>query len=226
MTHDVVRGLRAPDQSNQGRTAGGMGADATDCLAALDATADTIRAWTPLLIPGLLQTGAYSAAAIRSRTPSLPDTEVARRTEHRVHRTQAFLRRWSGEQGGFAWFLMGEAALTQSVAPLDVHTSQIEHLLTLTDRYPRIVVQVLPDDASTAGTAEPFSIHALADGPRVGHLETIIGGWYTTRPEDLTRLYAAFSVLGKWALSRTDTRRAITAWLTECGTNAGAVPRT
>lgn len=195
----------------------------------LDAASESIRLWSPLLIPGLLQTTLYSLAAIRSRTPSLPDEEAGRRMQTRLRRSERFLERLatlSGPDGPHAWFIMGEAALTQSVTNADFHAHQLEHLLHIIDTHPRIRVRVLPDDASTAGSMEPFSIHALADGPRVGHLESIVGGWYTTRSEDITRLYSAFSVLGKWALEPNETRRVIEACLIECRATGGTEPST
>jgi len=204
-----------------------MGAAATDRLAMLDAASDSIRLWSPLLIPGLLQTTLYALAAIRSRTPSLPDEEAGRRMQHRLRRSESFLANFgaAGPSDAHAWFIMGEAALTQSVTNADFHAHQLRHLLEIIDAFPRIRVRVLPDDASTAGTMEPFSIHALADGPRVGHLETIVGGWYTTRSEDVTRLYSAFGLLGKHALEPDETRRVIQACLTECRASAGTARR-
>lgn len=221
---DIIRALRAPDQRSCGRMAGGMGAAATDRLTALDAVSESIRAWSPLLIPGLLQTTLYALAAIKSRTPSLPDEEAGRRMQTRLRRSENFLRRMSGPGDAHAWFIMGEAALTQSVTNADFHAHQLGHLLDVIDAHPRIRVRVLPDDASNAGTMEPFSIHALTDGPRVGHLETIVGGWYTTRSEDVTRLYSAFGLLGKWALEPSETRRVISACLNECKARSGEAP--
>jgi hypothetical protein len=208
--------------------AGGMGAPATDRLAQLDAASESIRAWSPLLIPGLLQTTLYSLAAIRSRTPSLPEEEAGRRMQTRLRRSESFLANFgaAGPSDSHAWLIMGEAALTQSVTNPDFHAHQLEYLLRIIDTHPRIRVRVLPDDASTAGTMEPFSIHALTEGPRVGHLETIIGGWYTTRSEDVTRMYSAFAVLGKWALEPAETRRVIAACLMECRAKAGAARST
>ncbi|MFF4291370.1 DUF5753 domain-containing protein [Streptomyces sp. NPDC001633] len=225
MTADnpVIRALRADDQSQMGRAAGGMGASATDRLRDLDQRALTIRAWTPLLVPGVLQTAAYAEAAIRSRTPSLPPEEVARRVEHKVERSSRFLSRWSGAGDGHAWLLVGEAGLMQAITTLDAHAAQMARLISIIDRCPRISLCVLPDDASTAGTVEPFSVHALEDGQRVGHLETAVGGWYTTRPEDLARLYSHVAHLGRWALGRDETRRVIKEWLTGCYlTSSGA----
>ncbi|MEV5526350.1 DUF5753 domain-containing protein [Streptomyces prunicolor] len=202
-----------------------MGAAATDRLTALDTASEGLRVWNPMLIPGLLQTTLYAVAAIKSRTPSLSDEEAALRMQSRLFRSENFLRLMGDENGqAHAWFVMGEAALTQSVTTTDFHAHQLEHLLAIMDRYPRIKVRVLPDDASTAGNMEPFSVHALANGPRVGHLETIVGGWYTTRSEDVTRLYSAFAVLGKWALEPWETRRVIEACLTECRAKSGEAP--
>lgn len=223
-TDEIIRALRAPDQRSCGRMAGGMGTAATDRLTALDAASESIRAWSPLLIPGLLQTTSYSLAAIRSRTPSLPDEEVGLRMQTRLRRSEAFLRRMAEPGDTHAWFIMGEAALTQSVTTVDFHAHQLAHLLNIMETYPRVKVRVLLDGASTAGTIEPFSIHALADGPRVGHLETIVGGWYTTRSEDVSRLYAAFGLLGKGALEPFETRRAIRECLEQCKARSGGGP--
>lgn len=223
---EIVRALRAPDQRSCGRMAGGMGSAATDRLAALDAASESIRAWSPLLIPGLLQTTLYALGAIRSRTPSLPEDEAGLRMQTRMRRSENFLRRMYGPGDTHAWFILGEAALTQSVTTAAYHAHQLGRLLDIIDSHPRIKVRVLPDDASTAGTMEPFSIHALSDGPRVGHLETIVGGWYTTRSEDVTRLYSAFGLLGKWALEPAETRRVIEECLKECTAVSGEEPTT
>jgi hypothetical protein len=206
--------------------AGGMGAPATDRLAQLDAASESIRVWNPMLIPGLLQTTLYSMAAIRSRTPSLSDEQTGLRMKHRLRRSESFLANFgpAGATGSEAWFILGEAALTQSVTNAAFHAHQLQHLATIIDACPRIHVRVLPDAASTAGNMEPFSIHALADGPRVGHLETIVGGWYTTRSEDVSRLYSAFAVLGEHAFTPSETRRVIEECLKECRANAGMEP--
>lgn len=215
MSEQILRALRAPDMTHMGRVAGGMGADATDRLAGLDDQAETIRAWSPLLIPGLLQTSHYAAAAIRSRTPSLPESEVYRRVESRMLRADRFLSQQARPER-FAWFIVGEAAVTAPICGKPAYLEQLSHLLEVTRRYPRLVIQILPDDASTAGTIEPFSIHALESGPRVGHLETLVGGWYTAEPEDVSRLHQAFSTVGKFALSPGSTRTAIGEVIAQC----------
>ncbi|WP_225102689.1 DUF5753 domain-containing protein [Streptomyces sp. CoH27] len=219
---DVIKELRAPDQRSCGRMAGGMGATATDRLAKLDAASEAIRAWSPLLIPGLLQTPPYALAAIRSRTPSLPDEEAGARLKVRHRRSTAFLRKMRRPDGDEqAWIVMGEAALLQSVTTPPFHANQLQHLLDIVDHHPRICLRVLPDDVSTAGNMEPFTVHALRSGPRVGHLETIVGGFYTTRSEDITRLYSAFGLLSRSAMEPTETRRVIAACLQQCRTVVG-----
>jgi hypothetical protein len=211
----ALRALRAADQTHQGRVSGGMGAEATERLAALDACAETIRAWSPLLIPGLLQTSRYAAGAIKARTPSLPAESVNKRVRARWDRNEAFLDRWGQTAvGGQAWFLVGESAITRPVINEHAHANQLTYLMQLSATMGHVQVQIVPDHAVYG--VEPFSVHALENGARVGHTETLIGGWYTTLPEDISRLYAAFSTLMDQALTPADSRRLIGEVLYSC----------
>src|SRR5690349_18685482 len=108
----ALAALRAADQTGMGRVAGGMGEDATDRLADLDACAVDYRAWSPLLIPGVLQIPKYTAAAIKGRTPSLDNWTIGQRTQHRRWRADAFLKRHLGLATP-AHFVIGEAAITR-----------------------------------------------------------------------------------------------------------------
>lgn len=212
----AVSALRAADQRGMGRVAGGMGAHATDRLADLDGCTRAYRAWSPILIPGLLQTDSYTASAIKSRTPSLDLSEVERRTAHRRRRTAAFLARRLGMTGTFAWFLIGEAAIMRPMMSLHSHGEQMRHLLAVAQDYPNIMIQVLPEDIPGSGTAEPFEIFQLDPGPVVGHIESLIGGWYTVASEDIARLHSAFADMGTQAMSPADSREFISEALDTC----------
>jgi hypothetical protein len=201
--------------SHQGRVFGGMGADATDRLAALDSAAHSIRAYSPLLMPGLLQTARYAAGVIHGRTPSLPPEEVTHRMRARWARNERFLERWARPQNdGFAWFVMGEAAIRQPECNIPGHANQLNYLVNLISKYPRVKIQLLPDDA--AHGIEPFSIHHLDDGQRVAHLESFVGGWYSTAPEDVARLHQAFSEMMKRAYDPQATYELIKEALYSC----------
>lgn len=218
----ALRHLRAPDQRNMGRAQTAEYGEATaEILAEIEATAVTVRSWNPLIIPGLLQTQRYATAAIRTACPSLPGQEVARRAQVRMDRIQAFRSRWEMENSrvGRAFFMIGQAAITKPIQPAGVHAYTLAHVLNLSRTWPGIDIRILPDDVPTPGLAGQFTLYALEGtldetgnrrpGPRMGYLETLIGGWYTTRMEDVSRFYQAFAEMLGAAMSPTETRHVI-----------------
>lgn len=215
-TKRALQALRAADQSGMGRIDGGMGATATDRLADLDACTLAYRTWSPALIPGHLQTDSYAASAIRARTPSLGMDQIELRVTHRRRRAQAFLGRRAGMPATYAWLLTSQAAISRPITDMPGHAEQLRHLLAIAQDYDNLVVQVLPDDSPQPGAIEPFEIFHLDPGPVVGHVESIIGGWYTASSEDHARLHSAFSDLSMWALSPTESYAYITEALATC----------
>jgi hypothetical protein len=212
----AMQALRAADQTGMGKAAGGMGAEATDRLADLDACTLAYRAWSPMLIPGLLQTDSYTASAIASRTPSLDVSEIEVRVAHRRRRTAAFLGRRVSLDRTFAWFLIGEAAITRPITSLASHGEQLRHLLAVGQDYSGVIIQVLPEAPPVMDTAEPFSLFHLDPGPVVGHLETLIGGWYSVASEDIARLHGAFSNMLGRAMRPDESREFISEVLLTC----------
>lgn len=213
----ALSALRAADQNGMGRAAGGMGAEATDRLADLDGITAGYRAFSPALIPGLLQTGSYTAGAIKSRTPSLDAAEIGHRVHHRRMRQEGFLaRRASLDHQARAWFLIGEQAIARPLMNDHAHADQLRQVLALERDYPNITVQVLRDDSPMPGTIEPFELFYLDPGPPVGHLETIVGGFYTITSEDIARLHGAFSEMVGFAMTPADSREYISEVLDTC----------
>lgn len=217
-TQRALAALRAADQKNMGRVAGGMGAEATDRLADLESCMRAYRTWSPSLVPGLLQVGTYTAGAIRSRTPSLGAEDLTTRITHRRDRAEAFLKRMAlpEQRGHLAWFLIGEEAITLPLQNAHAHGAQLQHLLELSETHPNIIVQVLSETSPTLRTVEPFDIYYLDPGPTVGHLETLVGGWYTVVSEDVARLHGTFSEMIASAMSTRDTRLFIREVLSSC----------
>lgn len=212
----ALQALRAVDQKGMGRVAGGMGAEATDRLADLDACTLGYRAWSPSLIPGVLQTPSYAAGAIKGHTPSLEAAEVGRLVSHRRVRAEAFLSRRNALDKTLAWFLIGEDAIRRPLLNSYSHAEQLRQLLAIIQDYGNIVVQVMPADVPVPVTAEAFSVFHLDPGPMVGHLETLIGGWYTVASEDIERLQGAFNSMTARALSMRDSRDFISEELSQC----------
>lgn len=207
-TKRALAALRAADQQRMGKVAGGMGADATDRLADLDDCSTAYRSWSPSLIPGALQTPGYAAGAIKDRTPSLDAHEIARRVTSRRRRTEAFLAKRTHAMGPLGWFVIGERAITHPTMNSHVHADQLRELVEIPENYHNVKIQVLRTHAPRLAD-EVFSIFSLDPGPVVGHLETLIGGWYTVASEDIARLHSVFSDLMGLAMGWQESREFI-----------------
>ncbi|MCQ4041996.1 DUF5753 domain-containing protein [Streptantibioticus rubrisoli] len=215
---ELIRSLRARDQRGMGRVEQiESGVESIDRLAALEAEATTIRAWDQQAIPGLLQTPMYSAAVIEASNPRLTAMEVRRRMLLKSARSEAFLRRIIGPTPPRTWFVVGEAAVTQSLRDVETHARQLRHLLMVASK-DNVSLQVLPASIVPPGFAPHFTLYGLMgrqnitvldEKPptqRVGFVETIMGDWYSTRLDDVARLHSAFSELMREALSPTASR--------------------
>lgn len=212
---DLIRHLRAPDQRGMGRIeTAESGSDNIDRLASLDATAETIRVFDSTVIPGNLQTPAYSAAIIEAAHPRMGDMEVRRRVLLKEQRSRAFLRRTFDPRLIGAWYVIGERAITRCI-DFDLHMEQLYHIKRLA-AHAKLSIQILPDNKVPAGLADQFALYALDDEHRVGYVETIMGAWYSTRSDDVPRLHSAFSDIASEAMSPSSTRffieEALASW--------------
>jgi hypothetical protein len=206
---ELIRALRAPDQQGMGRIeASDTGPSNINRLADLDAVATHIRVWDDTVIPGNLQTPDYSTAVIRAAHPRLSQMEVERRMLRKEMRARAFLRRTFDENLTYAWFIIGERAITQAVRLDDdgeTHAKQLWHLTRLA-AHSKIMMQVLPQGVVTPGLAGQFSLYTLDEHTRVGYVETIMGSWYSTSLEDMAKLHSTFTEIGSAAMSPSKSR--------------------
>ncbi|MET9385327.1 DUF5753 domain-containing protein [Streptomyces sp. NPDC002928] len=208
----LIRALRSPDQRGVGRAeTTESGPSNINRLADLDAEAETIRVWDSMVIPGNLQTPAYSEAVIRAAHPRLGGIEVRSRVLRKEARARAFLRCILDEYLNFAWFVIGERAITHCLNLDDggeAHSQQLQHINRLA-AHEKIVIQVLPDGVVTPGLADQFTLYGLDVEYRVGYVETIMGAWYSTRLEDVAKLHSTFSDIAGAAMAPTATREFI-----------------
>lgn len=207
----AVRALRLPDQRGMGRAVTPeTGIVTVERIDQIEAVTTSVSAWNPMIIPGLLQTSRYAAGAIAMARPSLPATVVQRLARQRSDRCAAFFRRRQEVAHLSAWFIIGEAAITQPLQNAHAHADQIRHLLDLAVM-DRIEVQILRADRPTPGRTGQFTLYKLEpatgdDLPtRLGYLETPVGAWYTQRVEDIARLHSAFCDMMDAALTQRDT---------------------
>lgn len=215
-TRRVLSALRAMDQRGTGQCAGGTGAEAIDRLADLDMSTLAYRTWSPRVIPGLLQTPSYTAGAIKSHSPRLGAPDVGNLVSHRRARSDAFFARRVQLNASTAWFLMGEEAIRYPLMNSHSHAEQLRQLLAFIEEPNNVILQVLPSDIPIPVTAEPFSLFVLDAGLAVGHLETVIGGFYTIAADNTERLTEMFSDMVGRALSTSDSAEFIREELYAC----------
>jgi hypothetical protein len=153
-------------------------------VADLEAQADSFAHFSALLVPGLLQTEAYTrdvlSAVRRDATPDL------RRLRLRTHR-QAML---ADQKLPPYHVVLDEAVLRRTFGGPQAMRAQLDHLIdgaTL----PNVTLQVLPFTAGAhPGVDGDFTIYMYeaASDPDVVYLETAVGEAYVEDP-DQTKLY-------------------------------------
>lgn len=148
----------------------------------LEAAASSLRMYTPLTVPGLLQTEDYARAITATAGPlDLTDAEIERRVELRLQR-QAIIAK---DPPLRLWAILDEAALHREVGGIEVMRGQLRHLSQIARR-PEITLQVIPYGVGAhVAMAGAFSIFSFSDGPDMLYVETIIGTLYLDREVDI-----------------------------------------
>lgn len=114
----------------------------------LEDNAATLRAWTPSIIHGLLQTEDYATALLRT-SPGASDETVTGRLRARMTRQRRVILRDTPPTG---WFIVDEMALYRLVGSPAIMTAQIRQLAALA-KIPDITIQVLPAIAHPANAS-------------------------------------------------------------------------
>ncbi|MFE7116103.1 helix-turn-helix domain-containing protein [Streptomyces sp. NPDC057654] len=174
----------------------------------LESDAEQICEWSPLLIPGLLQSAAYAREAITGITLSRTPEEVAALAEVRLAR-QSVLTRPSNPLE--LWAIIHEAALRQrfAVRPATMR-EQLRKLLDAAEM-PNVTVQLLPLDATVhPGVLGGFSLATFArPTPDVVLLENLSGATYV-EGDDAAPFAKAFERIRATALPVEDSLARIT----------------
>lgn len=165
-------------------------------LAAIEAEADTVQIWQPMLIPGLLQSYSYAAAAIHALGPALPLEVVGERADRRRTRIDNV-----GQPGARRiTVVVDEAALYRPVGGYAALVGQLEHLLALETLQPSLTVRVLPQGSEAhPGLVGAFTLYQAA-GQRAVFTEALTDTTISTRPEDVAAYSGAWDRLLSLAL--------------------------
>jgi transcriptional regulator with XRE-family HTH domain len=158
----------------------------------LESAASSMRIYTPLTIPGLLQTEDYARAVISTARPlELTDEEIERRVELRLRR-QAVIAK---DPPLRLWAIVDEAALHRAVGSREIMRGQLSHLAGLA-RQANITIQVIPFTAGAhVAMAGAFTIFSFSDDPDVLSVEAVTGTLYLDRKADIGRATLCFDHL-------------------------------
>ncbi|MDG4797951.1 helix-turn-helix transcriptional regulator [Micromonospora sp. WMMD1082] len=163
-------------------------------LIAFESEAISIKAFGPMIVPGLLQTEDYARALLQRGPVRLKVDEIDTRVEVRTSR-QAILDQPNPPN---LWFILDEGAIRRLVGGAEVMRGQLLHLVDIAARS-NVDLQVIPSSAGAhAGTLGPLVILGFAEGEDVVYCETYAGDLY---PEAVASYGDVFNRLAQDALS-------------------------
>ncbi|MER7011980.1 helix-turn-helix transcriptional regulator [Saccharopolyspora sp. NPDC000359] len=173
-------------------------------------SASAIVEWSPMVIPGLLQTSDYTRAI--KVAAQLSHTDVELRVMLNVSRREVITQR---DPVSFH-AVIGEGGLYEPIGPEGVMLDQLRHLAEMTVR-PNVVVQLMPQRIGWhPGWAGPFVFYEFPDTSPVVHFEHHSSGAFIPTEHDVTEYKKAVSWLRDIAMDEADSlahiEKAISHW--------------
>jgi hypothetical protein len=168
----------------------------------LESDAAQICEWSPLVVPGLLQTAAYARESIAGITASRSPEEIAALAEVRLARQSVLTR--PGPDLEY-WGIIHEAALHQRFPTRpSAMRDQLRRLLDTTDM-PNVTLQLMPlDSTAHPGVSASFSLVRFpGPTPDVVLLENLRGETYV-EGDEASPFAKAFERIRATALSVED----------------------
>jgi transcriptional regulator with XRE-family HTH domain len=138
-----------------------------------EAQAVRINEYSPIAVPGLMQTEDYARCVISSGLPFISAGEREQKVKERLDRQQIFERPAGSPT---LWEVIAEGALRHVIGSPQIMRAQLDKLIA-TAQSPGVVIQVLPFSAYThPGTDGPILIFDFANEPSVVYSECDGGG--------------------------------------------------
>jgi len=187
-----------------------------------EASASVVRQFEPLLIPGLLQTQAYTRALLQGVFQEDEGT-IQRRVEARLERQELLNREDERE----LFFIVDEAAVRHLVGGARAMADQLEHIAELGER-PDITFRVVPFGVGGyIGLQGPFSLLEFPqpDDADVVYLEGRETSFFHDDDEKTSRYLNIFFDLENKALSEEESIRLLGKIVSELEVDISAPPR-
>nr|WP_035805331.1 helix-turn-helix transcriptional regulator [Kitasatospora mediocidica] len=167
---------------------GSLDADYFAAVAELQKVALTISEFGALLIPGLLQTEAYTHAIFRAAQPFMPQDEIDGYVRNRMQRARLLDSPTAPE----LWTILDENVLRRPVGTDAEMAEQLRHLVERVERG-RAVIQVLPFSSRAHSMMEgSLTLMTFADAPPVAYSEGVFSGQLLDDPATVIRCQALY----------------------------------
>jgi transcriptional regulator with XRE-family HTH domain len=176
----------------------------TGSFVGLESDASFLHTHQALLVPGLLQTEAYTRAVIRAIRPDVTEADVELRVRGRLNRQKLITDESNPPE---YWAVLDEAVLQRTVGGPEVMREQLKRLVEAAT-LPNVTLQVVPfSSGAHAGMEAPFLILGYPEqaDPDVVYVENSTSGVYLEQPEDVHRYTLMFDHLRAAALKPDDT---------------------
>ncbi|MFV8129988.1 helix-turn-helix domain-containing protein [Streptomyces syringium] len=168
-----------------------------------EAEAIAIYSYQPLLIPGLLQTEETMRALFNAHWPPVDDKTLEQRVAERLAR-QSLL----GIQTKAFGFVIGEAALRNTLGDREAHRRQLHHLLAV-DEQRNVAINVLPTEGAHPGLSGSLVLLETPEHERLVHEEGQSTGALYADPERVSTLTKVHAVIAGRALGHHESARFI-----------------
>ncbi|MFF7736107.1 Scr1 family TA system antitoxin-like transcriptional regulator [Streptomyces sp. NPDC007984] len=156
-----------------------------------------IREFASMLIPGLLQTPAYTRAVCRAYQPTAPDEEIEKRVAARMERTRIL----DDPTKPLLWAVIDESALRRVTGGAEVMAEALRHISGMARRS-RSIVQVLPFDAGAHPAMQGcVKLMDFDDAPPLAYLEGVGTGRLDDDPATVAEYRFYYEFLAASALS-------------------------
>jgi transcriptional regulator with XRE-family HTH domain len=179
-------------------------------LAALiefEATATTITEFSPLLIPGLLQSAGYVRAIMTGG--GVPVNEVEERIATRLNRRKVLIRKDPARMVA----LVGEAAVRELIGGRRVMIEQLRHLQQMA-ALPNVEVLIIPLELGWhPGLEGPFLLIESEEIDTVVHVENRRSGLFLHEPDDVQIYRDAVDTIREVALGAPESAMFLAAML-------------
>jgi transcriptional regulator with XRE-family HTH domain len=183
--------------------------------AELEASCADIREYSPLVVPGLLQTPAYARVRILSARPLTRGADTAAQTEPEAPETEVRARQarqsllFREHEAPRYRAVLEEEVLSRRAGPPEVLRAQLAQLRKLAV-LPNVTLQVLPRDTPVDTWYLPhtgFSLYRFADpaDPETLAIEGITTNLVVTDTDEVARYATVFEWLQAAALSPEET---------------------